>query len=246
MFNLEEEVKKLKNWNKKSPPSIAKMAKIMAASLDRAASQKAFQIFNDKKFRAFLNFDQLEKIEQDRIFNELVVNAIVLLMMTLEAPDIRNLEELKEYFLLVKEELPRAHRDLLASYGIEKRYLKDWDKLIQMRYEEYDKDKLELRKAAMELEAKERGDLTVDGLEDIQLFLPVHTVAIGCHHHLCRGKTDGKDELFKLILKYLGRFYVEIRVPLEGGKITFWRRAKVKARHLFQKLAKFLAKIAGY
>jgi len=234
MFNLDEEFKKLKERGPNNPLPIPKMAKITAGALDQGASQWAFRLFRDKKFRKMLDFEKLEKIEQDRIFNELVVSDLVLLMITLESPDLRIPEELKEYFLLVKDELPKAHCNLLASYGIEKKYLNDWDKLIKMRYEEYNKDKLDIRKVAMDMDSK-KGDLTTKGLEDIQLLLPVQTVAIGCHHHICRGKTKGKDELFKLILKQMGRFYVGVRVPLEGGKIDFWGKLRVGVRHFLNR-----------
>lgn len=234
MFNLDEEFRKLKERGPNNPLPLSKMAKITAGALDQGASQWAFHLFRDKRFRQLVNFEKLEKIEQDRIFNELVVSGLVLLMITLESPDLRVPEELKEYFLMVKEELPSSHTNLLTSYGIEKKYLADWDKLIKMRYEEYNKDKLEIRKAAMEMDSKKE-DLTLKGLGNIQLLLPVQTVAIGCHHHICRGKTEGKDELFKLILKRMGRFYVEIRVPLEGGKINFWSKLRVKTRHFLSR-----------
>jgi hypothetical protein len=71
----------------------------------------------------------------------------------------------------------------------------------------------------MDLESSEKG-LTVDGLSKIQLLVPLQVTAIGCHHHVCRGDTDGRDELFKLILRSLSRFYFELRVTLEGGRIT--------------------------
>ncbi|MFZ5365971.1 MAG: hypothetical protein ACOZBZ_01630 [Patescibacteria group bacterium] len=234
-MNLEEELKKLKNWKLKNPPPISRVTSVFCATLVQAASNQAFKLFRDKKFREFAEFEKLDKTEQDRIFNELVVSYLVLLMLTLEAPDLHGEQELKEYFLIVKDEIPKAHLDYLKDLGIEKRYLEDWKKLIQMRYDEYSSDKLEARKAAMEIESKEK-ELTVEGLADIQLFLPVQTVAIGCHHHILRGKTEGKDELFKLILRSLSRFYVEIRVPLEGGEITFWGRLRAKLRHLWHKV----------
>lgn len=235
-MNLDEEIKKLKKRGPENPPPLSKATQIFAAVLDQAASRYAFKIFQDKKFRRLLDFNSLKKTEQDRIFNELVVSNLVLLMLTLEAPDLRVDPELKDYFIDFKEEIPRAHVSCLKDLGIEKRYLDDWEKLIKMRYEEYSKDKHKARQAAIEVESKEK-ELTVEGLEDIQLLLPAQTVAIGCHHHICRGKTEGKDELFKTILRSLGRFYIEIRVPMEGGKITFWKRLRVRIRHLWRKIS---------
>ena len=233
MFNLEEEIKKLKARGRDNPLPPEKMAKILSHLLDQAASNKAFEFFQDKKFRELVGFNKLEQIEQDRIFNELVLAGIVLLMLTFEAPDLRIPQELKGYFTLVKDEIPKAHLIQLGQYGIEKKYLADWDKLIQMRYDEYSEDKFEVRKAAMHVESREK-DLDTKDILDIQMLLPVQTVAIGCHHHICRSKTEGKDDLFKLILRWLSKFYIEIRIPLEGGKITPLKRLWIKVKRIFK------------
>ena len=103
MFNLEKEIKKLKARGSNNPLPPEKMAKILSVILDQAASHKAFEFFQDKKFRELVLFDKLEQIEQDRIFNELVLAGIVLLMLTLEAPDLRIPQELKGYFALAKD-----------------------------------------------------------------------------------------------------------------------------------------------
>lgn len=232
MFDLKEEIKKLENIDPKNLPSSQKMARIMATVLDQALSKKAFEIFQDQRFRQLADFDKISQVERDRIFNELVLAGITVLMLLLETPDLGIPEELKDYFLLIKDEIPKAHLDQLASYGIEKEHLKNWKELIQMRYEEYREDKHECRKAAMELESRE-GNLNIKTLEEIQLLLPVQTVAVGCHTHICRSKTKGKDELFKVTLRWLGRFYVDIRILIEGRKVDPLTKAKVNARRFF-------------
>jgi hypothetical protein len=66
-------------------------------------------------------------------------------------------------------------------------------------------------------------------------MLPVEAVAIGCHHHVCRGKTEGRDELFKAMLRSLSKFYVQIRLGLEVGKITPLMRARVALNRIFRR-----------
>jgi len=70
----------------------------------------------------------------------------------------------------------------------------------------------------------------------IQMLLPVQTAAIGCHHHLCRGKTAGKDNLFKLILESLSRFYFEFRMKIEGAKITPFTRAHLAVKRSLDRI----------
>ena len=89
----------------------------------------------------------------------------------------------------------------------------------------------------MQIESSEKG-LDLDGLVKIQMLVPVQAVAIGCHHHICRGDTEGKDNLFKLSLKSLSKFYVELRVRLEGGKITPLTRARVAVKRMLHRVGR--------
>jgi hypothetical protein len=78
----------------------------------------------------------------------------------------------------------------------------------------------------------------LDDLSKIQMLLPIQAVAIGCHYHICRGNTEGQDDLFKLTLRSLSMFYVELRVRLEGGKITPLTRARVTLKQLLHRMSR--------
>lgn len=225
-MNLDEEMRKLKIRGPNRPLPPEKIAKILATSFDQAASGWAFRIFEDKIFRTLLGFDSLEVVERDRIFNELILATLTLIMLTLDASDLRTAEEMGEYFALVRDEIPKAHRETLHGYGIEKEHLDLWDKLIATRY------------AAMQVEAgfKQDGALDRNDMTNITLIVPVQTVAIGVHHHICRGKTEGKDALFLCLLRHLQRFYLEMRIPLEGGRITPLMRLRMNIRHAWRRI----------
>ena len=152
-------------------------------------------------------------------------------MLLLEAPDLHVAREFQDYLAGLNKRIPKAYVDHLKTLGVETNDLGDWEKLIAMRYEEYARDKHDVRAAAMQMESSEKG-LDLDGLSKIQMLVPVQAVAIGCHHHICRGDTDGKDDLFKSTLKSLSKFYVELRVRLEGGKITPLTRARVALKRM--------------
>lgn len=215
--------------------SLPKMAKLIATMLDKGAVGWVGKIFWDKKFQRLTEFDKLKQSEKDRIFNELILAPLTLFMITLEAPDLRQPEDFREYLLTVRDEIPKAHVEYLKTLGIEKKHLSDWKKLIRMRYGEYNESKLKARQAMMEYKSQEK-DLVPSDLDEIHLFLPVFTVAVGCHRHICRGKTKGKDELFKYLIKHLSRFYSEFRVIVEGAEITPWKRFKIKLRHFLNDL----------
>lgn len=217
--------------------SLEQMADATATGLVQLAAHNAFQLFRNKEFRGLANFGVLSQVEQDRIFNELVVSYVVLIILMLEAPDLRVPEEFRDYLRALKEKIPTAHVEYLKNLGTEAQHLRDWGKLIDMRYEEYAKDRHEVRAAAMEIESAEKA-LDLDDLEKIQMLLPVQTVAIGCHDHVCRGETKGRDELFKLILKSMSKFYVDIRIRLEGGKVTPLTRARVALKRVIHRKGK--------
>ncbi len=211
------------------------MAAATAAALVQAAAKYAFQLFRDKGFRRLARFDRLNPVEQDRVFNELVVAYVVLVILVLEAPDLRVSREFRDYLVDLKEKIPKAHLDYLRTLGVETEHLRDWEKLIALRYDEYAKDRHEVRSAAMQIQSSEKA-LDLDDLSKIQMLVPVQAVAIGCHHHVCRGDTKGRDDLFKLILAPLSRFYVEIRGRLEGGKATPLLRARLALKRIIGRM----------
>jgi hypothetical protein len=215
--------------------SFDQMAKETAAALVQFASRSAFQLFNDNRFRRLARFEQLSQVEQDRIFNELVVASVVLIMLVLEAPDLRVAGEFRNYLADLHKKIPQAHIDSLRTLGVKTKNLRDWEKLIALRYEEYARDKHDVRAAAMQIESAEKG-LGLDDLSKIQMLVPVQAAAIGCHHHICRGDSEGRDELFKLTLSSLSKFYVAIRVRLEGGRVTLFMRVRVILRRILRRL----------
>ncbi|MHC4639100.1 MAG: hypothetical protein ACYTBV_16610 [Planctomycetota bacterium] len=221
--------------NKPQFESLDHMASETAMALVHAAGASAFQLFQDRQFRRLAGFEQLSQIEQDRIFNELVVASIVLIMLVLEAPDLRVAAEFRDYLSDLIKKIPKAHVDYLRTSGVETEHLRVWEKLIAMRYEEYARDRHDVRAAAMQIESSEKG-LDLDDLSKIQMLVPVQAVAIGCHHHICRGDTEGQDDLFKLTLRSLSRFYVELRVRLEGGRITPLTRMRVALKRIIRRI----------
>jgi hypothetical protein len=89
----------------------------------------------------------------------------------------------------------------------------------------------------MQIESAEKS-LDLDDLSKIQMLVPVQAAAIGCHHHICRGDTEGRDDLFKVTLRSLSMFYVELRVRLEGGRIAPLTRARVALRRVLHRIGR--------
>jgi hypothetical protein len=217
--------------------SLDQMAEATAAGLSQTAAASAYNLFCDKEFRRLAGFERLNQVEQDRIFNELVVAFLVLIMLLFEAPDLCVPREQRNYLADLNKRVSEAYVENLRTLGVETTHLREWKKLISMRYEEYARDKHDVRGAAMKIESAEKS-LDLDGLARIQLLVPVQAVSIGCHDHICRGIAAGQDELFKHILRSLSKFYVELRVRLEGGKITPLMRARLRLKRMLQRLSR--------
>lgn len=223
----------------KKPPefeSLEQMSDATATALTQAAANSAFRLFRDRQFRRAARFERLGQTEQDRIFNELVVSFIALLLLILEAPDLRIEPDLRDYLKIVHKAIPSMYLTHLKSIGVQTQHLRDWETLLSMRHEEYARDRHEVRAAAMQMGSNGK-NLDLDELSKIQILLPVQTVAIGCHHHLCRGETAGLDDLFKLILKSLTPFYVEVRGRFEGRQATPLKRAQLVLRRIVERLS---------
>ena len=214
--------------------SIDEMATATAGALSASASQTAFAVFSDKAFRRWAGFADLAQGEQDRIFNELVVAWLVLIRLTLEAPDLRVDHDLKEYLALLQTKIAPAHIASLAKLGVTPAQCHDWETLLSLRYEEYARDRHQVRAAAMELESAEK-ELELEDLTRLQVFVPVQAVAIDCHQHLCRGATVGRDELFKMIFRSLARFYVDTRLRFEGVTPGPLMRIRAALRRLLRR-----------
>jgi hypothetical protein len=217
--------------------SMDQMAEATAVALSQACAHSAFELFQEAPFRREAGFEKINQVDQDRIFNELVVAHLVLTMLILEAPDLRVAPEFRGYLKNLNQQIPQAYVDHLKTLGVEAGYLRDWEKLISLRYEEYARDRYEVRAAAMQLESAEK-PLDLEDLSKIQLLVPVQAMAIGCHHHICRGETTGRDDLFKVLLQSLSQFYVQFRVRFEGGKITPLTRAKVALKQAIRRKKK--------
>lgn len=96
--------------------SLDQMADATADGLAQASAASAFDVFRNRQFRRLARFDQLSETEQDRIFNELVVASLVLIMLILEAPDLRVADEFRGYLAGLNKRLPKAHVNQLKTY----------------------------------------------------------------------------------------------------------------------------------
>ena len=109
-------------------------AMLTVRALDEAACNYAHSLYWEKEFQTLARLTLLDQGEQDRIFNELVVANIVLIMLVAEAPDLRTPDEFKGFLREIQKCMPKAHAEYLGTLGVKSKHLKDWKKLIDMRF----------------------------------------------------------------------------------------------------------------
>ncbi|MBI4120011.1 MAG: hypothetical protein HY454_00955 [Parcubacteria group bacterium] len=160
--------------------------------------KKAFELFKDKKFRTFINFYNQSEEEQNRIFNELVVTNVILLMLLLEQIK-RELtaEDHRDYVKALRQAAPSYFKDFIRRINIPEKYAGIWDKLVDLRYKEYDQETLEVRQAFF----KEGGELAELAMhKNVMIF---QAIAVGLYSHLMRGKIHPTDPLYRYLQPYL-------------------------------------------
>ena len=150
-----------------------------------------FEVFKDKEFRQLTKFDQLPRLEQDRIFNELIVSSMLTAIFgSARAEEIVKPEDY-HFWRAVHIELPRQFEYTLREFGSESKHVRLYRDLIKMRQEEYERLGEDVWKIWDEEETKFK-NMPIIGREIVSW---VHAVSIGTADHIKRGKLTQKDKL---------------------------------------------------
>lgn len=170
----------------------------LARKITDLISRDAFKLFRNKKFRYLNNFQNIEQIEQDRIFNELAVTGICLAVLMFETVSkIKKNNQQKEeaqFFQLLANEVKFCYGSILKEIGVEEEFVLDWRKLTDLRLDEYRKDYQRNKKHF-----------------DPKASNPWASVcSIGGFQHVTRGKGQPNDFLFKIIINWIGHLSMKI------------------------------------
>ncbi len=166
--------------------------------LIKIISKSAFQVFRDKRFRQLVDFNKQSEEEQNRIFNELVVTALIFLMLLLDDNIPKFKPERKSFWQKVREKIPKAYTGWMTSLGIEKKYVDIWEKLINLRLREYKREQKETRYVFLEEFLEKRDN---EELQDAAVRL--ETLTVGSMLHITRGKAKPDDPLRRHLRTWL-------------------------------------------
>lgn len=168
--------------------------------------KSAFEVFKDEEFRRYFDFFRQRKEEQDRLFNELSLTGLCLLLFNLDDIHLKSYDKI-HFWREVRQKTPQMFQGWLKELGISGQHISPWGKLIKTRYQEYQTDRQKVRQ---ELEKHDK-EFAVHEMEAAKnAYVRFMAVAIGAIHHLRRGKTNPKDPFFSHLRTWLSILDIQL------------------------------------
>ena len=154
---------------------------------------------HDKQVCAMLNYNGVDEEERNRYFNEYTVTNVVLLMLLLDEAALQTDDELrKNYLQKWREYVPRFYLDYLQELKIEERNIYLWDKLIDLRYEEYQREILNWRRELINVDEELAQEIVYD-----KFVLAYQAVTLGLFQYLRRQNGKPNDPLYLRLQSYM-------------------------------------------
>ncbi len=191
---------------------IQKMMSKAGKHLAQMAANSAFEFWQRKDFRMYVEFQNLNQVEQDRIFNELEVSVLGLFILEVDNAIDTGEKEHKVVLSLLQKEVVVGFLTLFSDAGVEEKYIKQWEILIDMRFKEY-RDNL---KTAL-FESKKWKEFKNDEQVRMQ-WAVIETITINCLRYIRRGDVKEDDPLWELLRKWFITLYAPIRQIVELSK----------------------------
>jgi len=197
-------------------PSLKKTWQDLGEKLVQVVCYSSFEIFKAQEFRELTGFEGLDQTEQDRLFNELEVTGICLLLFLLDdyIELVKNDDDdpvKKQVFISVRDAVKPEFLKILKGLDIEQKHLDTWGKLIDLRFKEYKKDIPEIEKAFRQMGENFK-------TPKIKLLeRRTQIMAAGGHTHICRGRTDSRDKLYLQIRRWLAGLDNKLSMPFDKG-----------------------------
>lgn len=199
----------------KSKQMAAEMTRMLHESgkgIAQLAANSAFEFWQRKDFRLYVDFPHLSQTEQDRMFNEFEVSVLGLFYLQLEGAMAETDKDYAVVLRIIRDEMVDGFLEIMSEAGVEKRYVKQWKVLIDMRLKEYQED-LKLAKKESSKWDEFKGD------EDARMvWARIETITIDCLSHIRRGDVKEGDPLWKLIRKWLVTLDTQLHPIIEHAK----------------------------
>lgn len=187
----------MKKINKELDESIQEMLQQASKNLANVVANSSFEFWQRKDFRLYVDFDNISSVEQDRMFNELEVSVLGLFHLHFDNAIQNGNAEQKVVLTFLKKAVSESFLELFRDLGLDEKHIKEWERLIDLRFKEYRKD--------IKIALKESSTWEEFGRDDTlrDTWARIETITIDCLTHLRRGNVEEGDPLWKLLRKWL-------------------------------------------
>ncbi len=160
-------------------------------------AQSAHGLWQQDDFRSLVNFSQIPQAQQDRIFNELEVTILGLMILHIDDQIIKTKSAKQRLYLTdLQQEIIDGFLSLMSSIGIEKKLLKVWDHLIKMRLKEYRQNQTVFLKEMKANKVKIEPNIEI-------MFARAQSLSIDALYHIRNGEVQADDPLWKMLKEWL-------------------------------------------
>ncbi len=166
-------------------------------------SNQALFEFQNQKFHGLIKFDQQTEEDQNRLFNELTVTNIVLIMLLIDQKIRESNDSIKtEYYKELRKGIPEFYSAFIRRINIPENLAVIWDMLVIKRFDQYEQDMIAIRGEFMN-----QNDKTFQIVSQDNNLLIFQATVLGMYEHLVKGQVVKGDPLYKHLQEYLVSVY---------------------------------------
>lgn len=168
-------------------------------SLAEIIAKISLLLYQKEEFRKLIEYDAISRTEQDRIFNELQVSFLGLMILYLENLDKDLKSQLKTNLSIPKiiDSLISGFLTMYRELGVNEQLIKMWNSLIEMRLTEYREDFQIALNESKNLPNFKKGN---EGLA--VRWARTETITIDCATHIRKGKFPLKDPIRECLMEW--------------------------------------------
>lgn len=167
---------------------------------------KSYSLWKDGEFRRLVGFTKLTNKQQDKIFNDLQVTALLYVILFLEEKSANN-DQHSVVYSNIGEYTVDAFLDMMASAQLSDRQIALWRKLIEKREKEYKSDLDYIMKESKHWDVFDGEDRLLR-----ETWGRVIALSLGALGHIRKNSEEAsaKDPLWVIVRRWLVSIEVEL------------------------------------
>lgn len=179
-----------------------------------AVAVKSYGLWKDGQFRDVVGFSKLTNKEQDKIFNNLQITALLYVLFFLEEKAKKGRDGSGVVYSNVAEYTVQAFLEMMSEAELTEREVRLWQKLIATREREYKKDLKYILKESEKWDVFEGRDKLLR-----ETWGRVVTLSFGLLKHVREEGDPIRDPLWVLVRRWLVGIEAELAANMESTEV---------------------------